>query len=262
LRSRHFTPVICAGLLALALGVHAHAQGRGGRGPAPAGPPPTPKASAPVDLTGYWVSLVTEDWRYRMTLAPKGDTDGIPLNDAGKAAANAWDPAKDEAAGEQCRAYGAAAIMRMPERLHITWQDDNTLKMDIDAGTQTRILGFNPSQAKGGEWQGVSQAIWDRPKSRMAVGFFAPQGDWGGGLKVTTTKMKPGYLRRNGVPYSANAVLTEYYDRFDVPGGDILMVVSAEVDDPMYMISPFWTSTHYKKQNDATGWNPTPCSSR
>ena len=74
--------------------------------------------------------------------------------------------------------------------------------------------------------------------------------------------MKPGYLRRNGVPYSANTVLTEYYDRFDVPGGDTLMVVSAEVDDPMYMLSPFWTSTHYKKVNDATGWNPTPCSAR
>ena len=244
----------------LALNVPIAAQGRGGRGPA--GPPPTAKASAPVDLTGYWVSLVTEDWRYRMTLAPKGDTDGVPLNEAGLAFAKAWVPGKDEAAGEQCRAYGAAAIMRMPERLHITWQDENTLKMDVDAGTQTRIFPFGPSQAAGGGWQGVSQALWDRPKSRMAIGFFAPQGDWGGGLKVVTTKMKPGYLRRNGVPYSANAVLTEYYDRFDVPDGDTLLVVSAEVDDPTYMLSPFWTSTHYKKQNDATGWNPTPCSAR
>jgi hypothetical protein len=94
----------------------------------------------------------------------------------------------------------------------------------------------------------------------MAVGFFAPQGDWGGGLKVVTTKMKPGYLRRNGVPYSANAVLTEYFDRFDVPGGETLLVDSAEVDDPQNMISPFWTSTHYKKLADAKGWNPTPCS--
>ena len=260
MRLKRIAPAICAGLLALALNAPVHAQGRGGRGPA--GPPPTAKNSAPVDLTGYWVSLVTEDWRYRMTLAPKGDTDGVPLNDAGKAFAAAWDPSKDEAAGEQCRAYGAAAIMRMPEHLHLTWQDDNTLKMDVDAGTQTRILPFGTPQAAPGGWQGVSQALWDRPKSRMAIGFFAPQGDWGGGLKVTTTKMKPGYLRRNGVPYSANAVLTEYYDRFDVPGGDTLMVVSAEVDDPMYMLSPFWTSTHYKKLNDATGWNPTPCSAR
>lgn len=247
-------------LIALALSAPVFAQGRGGRGPA--GPPPTAKNSAPVDLTGYWVSLVTEDWRYRMTLAPKGDTDGVPLNAAAKALAAQWDPAKDEADGMQCRAYGAAAIMRMPEHLHITWQDDNTMKMDVDAGTQTRIFQFNPAQGAGGDWQGVSQATWDRPKSRMAIGFFAPQGDWGGGLKVVTTKMKPGYLRRNGVPYSANAVLTEYYDRFDVPDGPTLMVVSAEVDDPQYMDSPFWTSTHYKKLNDATGWNPTPCSSR
>jgi hypothetical protein len=260
---KYFALVICASLAALALGAPVYAQGRGGRGAD--GPPPAPKATTPVDLTGYWVSLVTEDWRYRMTLAPKGDTRGVPLNPAGKAFANAWDPATDEAAGEQCRAYGAAGIMRMPGRLHITWQDDYTLRLDIDAGTQTRILGFNPAQAKGGDWQGVSLASWDRPRSRMAAagpGFFAAQGDWGGGLKVVTTKMKPGYLRRNGVPYSANAVLTEYYDRFDVPGGETLLVVSAEVDDPTYLILPFWTSTHYKKLKDAAGWNPTPCSAR
>lgn len=197
-----------------------------------------------------------------MTLAPKGDTDGVPLNAAGKAAASAWDPAKDEAAGLQCRAYGAAAIMRMPERLHITWQDDYTLKLDIDAGMQTRILAFKPSNAAGGDWQGVSLASWDRPHSPMAIGFFSPQGDWGGGLKVVTTKMKAGYLRRNGVPYSENAMLTEYFDRFDVPDGPTLLVVSAEVEDPRYMASPFWTSTHYKKQADAAGWNPTPCSAR
>ena len=247
--------------LALTLSAPVFAQGRGGRGPA--GPPPTAKASAPVDLTGYWVSVVTEDWRYRMTLAPKGDTDGVPLNPAGKAAGRAeWDPAKDEADGNQCRAYGAAAIMRMPEHLHITWQDDNTMKMDVDAGTQTRMFHFNPTNVAGGDWQGVSDALWDRPKSRMAIGFFAPQGDWGGGLKVTTTKMKPGYLRRNGVPYSANTVLTEYFDRFDIPDGDTIMVISAEVDDPEYMLSPFWTSTHFKRQADAKGWNPTPCSAR
>src|SRR5512141_2847474 len=80
------------------------------------GPPPAPhpstRASAPWDMTGYWVSIVTEDWRFRMITPGKGDFPGVPLNDAAKKIADAWDPAKDEAAGQQCKAYGAAAIMR------------------------------------------------------------------------------------------------------------------------------------------------------
>ena len=236
--------------------------GRGAQVPPAAPAPQAAKDAAPIDLTGNWVSIITEDWRWRMVTPAKGDYASIPINLEAKKVGDTWDPAKDEAAGLQCKSYAAPAIMHVPERLHITWQDDNTLKMEIDAGTQTRIFPFNPANAPGGDWQGVSAATWDRPKSRMAIGFFAPQGDWGGGLKVTTTKMKPGYLRRNGVPYSANAVLTEYYDRFDVPDGPTIMVVSAEVDDPQYMLSPFWTSTHYRKQTDATGWNPSPCSAR
>src|ERR1051326_7764061 len=79
---------------------------RGGRG----GPPPTPQAAAPFDITGYWVSIVTEDWRWRM-FPNKGDYAGVPLNDEGRKLADAWDPAKDEAAGEQCKAYGAVGLM-------------------------------------------------------------------------------------------------------------------------------------------------------
>src|SRR5437764_3573240 len=88
------------------------------------------RAAAPIDLTGYWVSVVTEDWRYRMLTPFKGDYPGIPLNAEGKKTADAWDPAKDEAGGGQCKAYGAAAVLRVPGRLHITWQDDETLKIE------------------------------------------------------------------------------------------------------------------------------------
>ncbi len=239
----------------MASGLPARAQGRGGE------PPLTLKASAPIDLTGYWVSLVTEDWRYRMVTPPKGDYESVPLNQEGQKMAGAWDPAKDKASGNQCRAYGAAGLLRIPGRLHITWQDDNTLKLETDAGTQTRIFPFTGRPGAGGDWQGVSVASWDRPRSPM--GFVLGLGQHfppvGGSLKVVTTKMKPGYLRKNGVPYSADAVLTEYYDRLDVPGGDSLLVVSSEVNDPTYLATPFWTSTHFKKQADASGWNPTPC---
>ncbi len=253
-------------LLILMVCVSASAQ-RGGRG-GPPPPPPTPKAGAPIDVTGYWVALITEDWRYRQFTAPKGDFISVPLNQAGKDAANAWDPAKDEAAGQQCKAYGAAGVMRLPTRLHITWQDDNTLKLETDAGTQTRTLHFGAAQGVGGDWQGVSAAHWDTSRAPVGTGFggidfgfeFPPPP--GGSLRVVTTKLRPGYLRKNGVPYGAGTELTEYFERFDVPGGDSLLLVISEVTDPQYLRFPFWTSTHYKKQNDVTGWNPTPCATR
>ena len=229
----------------------------------PPRPPASSRTSAPVDLTGYWVSLVSEDWRYRMTTPPKGDYAGVPLNAAGRKAAESWDAARDEASGEQCKAYGVGGVMRLPGRLHITWQDDETLKLETDAGTQVRTLAFRGPRAEGGGWQGVSAASWDRSTSVMGpAGLFAPTGARGGSLKVVTTGMKAGYLRKNGAPYSADAIVTEYFDRFDVPNGDTLLVVATEVLDPAYLAQPFWTSTHFKKQNDVTGWNPTPCAAR
>jgi hypothetical protein len=226
----------------------AHAQGRGGTAPAP-------KASAPIDITGYWVSVVTEDWRYRMFTPPKGDYLGIPVSAEGRKIADAWDPAKDEAAGEQCKSYGAASIMRAPGRIHITWQDDQTMKMETDAGSQTRLFYFGAPQGQGGDWQGVSKASWDMVQGARGQAAI-------GSLKIVTTRLKPGYLRKNGVPYSANTTLTEYYDRVSEAGGDAFLVVTTAVDDPMYLDQPYLTSTHFKKQADAAGWNPTPCSAR
>jgi hypothetical protein len=226
-------------------------------------PPPPPRAQAAFDITGYWVSLVNEDWRYRIATPPKGDVAGVPLNGAGRQAASAWDPAKDEAAGESCRAYGAAGVMRQPGRLHIEWAGDDALNIETDAGTQTRAITFRAGRGTSGGWQGVSVASWDRGDSAMARGGFFPGAVAGGGsLKVVTTNMKAGYLRKNGVPYSADAVMTEYFDRFDLPDGEALLVVSTEVVDPTYLATPFWTSTHFKKQRDAAGWNPRPCSAR
>jgi len=226
-------------------------------------PPPTPRAQAPFDITGYWVSLVTEDWRYRITTPPKGDFAGVPLNGAGRQVALTWDAAKDEAAGESCRAYGAAGLMRLPGRLHISWTNDDTLSIEADAGTQTRTIAFRGPRGSGGGWQGLSIGSWDRGESAMARGGFFPGAvARGGSLKVITTGMKAGYLRKNGVPYSADAEMTEYFDRFDLPNGDALLVVSTELVDPTYLTTPFWTSTHFKKQSDSTGWNPRPCSAR
>src|SRR5215475_9369880 len=140
-------------LIFLMLSGPAFSQGRG------QAPPPTPRAAAPADFTGYWVSVVSEDRRWRMVTPARGDFASIPLNAEGRRVGLAWDPAKDEAAGEQCRPYGAAAIMRRPGRLHITWQDDTTLRIDTDEGTQTRLFHFDEkapadSDGRGRDIQG------------------------------------------------------------------------------------------------------------
>ena len=241
------------GMLIVAAGlssISTHAQGRGGTAPSSA------RASAPIDLTGYWVAVVNEDWRYRMVTPPKGDYRGVPITKAALQAVNEWDPAKDEAAGEQCKSYGAAAVMRLPARLHITWQDDNTLRVDVDAGTQTRLFRFEPGAASAGQpsWQGDSAAQWERSGGRGGLPAS-------GSLTVTTKNMRPGYLRKNGVPYSADASLTEYLDISPAPGGQLLVVTTVVVD-PRYLLQPFIVSSHFKKEADGSKWDPTPCSSR
>jgi hypothetical protein len=233
----------------------------------PGGPPPGPpkpaKAIAPIELTGYWVSIVTEDWRFRMIAAPKGDFAGVPLNPAGQKIAKEWDPSKDEAAGNQCKAYGAAGLMRIPTRLHITWQDDNTLKIEADAGTQTRLLHFGAPQLPSGPptLQGYSEAIWHG--SFGGVGYFGTAFDpsKGGSLEVNTSHLAPGYLRRNGVPYSDKTTVQEFYDVIKEPEADWI-VVKTIVSDPTYLFRTMITSTHFRKQPDATGWKPSACYDR
>jgi hypothetical protein len=238
-------------LIACVAPTRAAAQARGGA------PTPTARSSAPIDLTGYWVAVVNEDWRYRMVTPPKGDYRGVPITKEALQIVNAWDPAADEAAGEQCKSYGAAAVMRLPARLNITWQDDNTLRVDVDAGTQTRLFRFAPggSGASGKpSWQGDSTALWERGGGRGGPPA-------GGSLTVTTRNMRAGYLRKNGVPYGANANLTEYFDVSPSPGGQLL-VVTTVVDDPQYLTQPFIVSSHFKKEADGSKWDPTPCSTR
>ena len=239
-----------AALAAVLVG-NLHAQRAGVRGAAE--PPRIGKSGALYDITGYWVSVVTEDWRHRMVTPPKGDYTGVMLNEAGRKLADTWDPAKDGASGEPCRGYGAPGIMRLPGRLHITWQDDQTLKLEADAGAQTRLLYFGTTDTPGGGWQGLSQASWEVLPGARGQSTV-------GSLKVVTTRMKPGYLRKNGVPYSAHAVLTEYFDRVTEPDGQAYLLISATLEDPAYLAQPFVTASHFRRQADATGWNPTPCS--
>ena len=216
---------------------------------------------APEDLTGYWVSIVTEDWRWRMVTPAKGDYASVPLNPAGRRAADGWNPDEDIAEGNRCKAYGAAAIMRVPGRVHITWQDDNTLKVETDAGTQTRTFHFGgkPAANEVPAWQGYSVTAWDGLRPAPPGGGAPPPG---GSLKVVTTNMKPGYLRRNGVPYSGNAVLTEYYDRTNEPNGDSWLIVTTMVDDPANLTRQFVTSTNFRMEKDGSKWSPSACEAK
>lgn len=261
-------------LVSFAAGV-SDAVAQRGQQAAPAGrgqqPPQTPRALAPTDFTGYWTAFITEDWRWRMLTAPKGDAASVPLNAEGTRVTNEWDIAKDIASGEQCRPFGAAGIMRLPVRLHITWQDDTTLKMEIDNGTQTRLFHFdaNTQPPPSPDWQGFSLARWEsvqegQGQAPAAGGQGGGQnaqrgGGLSGSLHVSTTRMRPGYLRRNGVPYSGNATLTEFVDRTSEPNGDSWLIVTSIVDDPQYLTMPFIVTSHFKREPDGSKFQPRPC---
>jgi hypothetical protein len=235
------------------------AGARQGGAPAVAG-----RSSAPIDLTGYWVSLVADDWRWRMVTPPKGDVLYLPVTEAARRAAEQWDPAKDEAAGEACRGYGAGGIMRLPGRLHVTWENDNTLKIDLDTGTQTRVFNFGSVQVPAGEptWQGFSVASWDLPGRGRAGRAGGSPARPGTSLKVVTTHMRPGYWQKNGVPYSANATMTEWFTTISEPDGNTYLLVTKLLEDPQFIQGGYYRTVQFKKQNDATGWNPTSCSAR
>jgi len=292
--SRRVLAIALACLSGSAIG---QAQGRGGGG----APPPTAKASAPIDLTGNWTAVITEDWHVRMLMPPKGDfgsgaagtienpgvgfigagpnpsaQGNIPYRAAAAQAAMKWDPAKDEAEGNACKAYGAPGIMRLPTHLRISWQDDDTLKMEADYGTQTRVFHFGPPPDRGRldygnatfvppqvqkvqppagvepSWQGYSIASWT---IMGGSGNFAR----GGSLKVVTTRLKPGYYWKNGMPYTGNAALTEYFRVMELPDRSQWIRFTQIVDDPEYLTQPWIVNYAFKKLSDGSKWNPTPC---
>ena len=217
------------------------ASNQGGRGPQPPGK--TPKEAAPIDVTGYFVSIVSEDWRFRMLTPPKGDFPNFLLTPDGTKVAKAWDASKDEAAKDHCKAYGAPNVMRVPGRFHVTWADDRTLKIETDAGMQTRLLKFGAQGTAGTpSRQGTSAAQWERKA-----------------LRVDTKNMVPGYLQANGVPFSANAAMVEYFDVIKEPGGEIWLIDDSVITDPTYLVRSVKRSTHLRKQVDGTGWDPQPC---
>ena len=263
----------------------AQGAGQGGGQAAPQGPPPTARASAPYDPTGQWVSVITNNWRNRMVPPPRGGNADIPLNAAGTKIADSWPgPAPDEAAKAECKYYGAASLLFQPTRLRVTWQDDQTLRIDTDAGTQTRLFRFTNATPEGTTtataapgprtYQGSSIASWESRRPAAGGGGGGGGGRGGRGaaaqnpaaryLKVTTTNMLPGYLRKNGVPYGEQASLIEYFDVVPQSDGTTMMFVTIAVTDPEFLNGQYAVIAHFKKESagDAAKWEPSPCSAR
>ncbi len=284
---------LLAAAFAIAQGgfITAHAQN-------PEGTPQTARQAALVDITGYWVSVVNQDWRFRMITPPKGDYAQVPLTTAGRALADTFDPALYGGENYQtsgiidCRAYGGANVMRMPTRLRISWESENVLKIETDWGEQTRLIHFDPENLYGdirqafllgqevgtGSGQALSQqgysfAQWERPYQINApVWLRGPVGGGGGlgtermgerqaggSLAVVTTRLQPGWLRRNGVPYSSSTRVIENYRTFEDPTGAQWFNVTMQITDPEYLTRPFNLTADFRKEPDGSNWAPHPC---
>jgi hypothetical protein len=251
----------------------------GQRGAGPGGPPggggrggaATGRSAAPVDLTGYWVSIVTEDWIERMSpeSPPSGVANAGPggFGGGGGRGGRGGGGAPVPVNPDPCRVYGAGGSMRVPGRLHITWADDNTLKTDMSAGTQTRLFRFNVQQPQPGppSLQGYSVATWEGV-GRGGGGFGGFGGGGGGGrgaaapprwgsLKVVTTNTTGGYLLSSRSHYSPNAVLTEHFTRHTDFGVEYFTVTAIIEDGGQTRI----TSSTFKKEPDGSKFAPAGC---
>jgi hypothetical protein len=236
--------------------------------PPPPAEPQTARAAQPIDYTGYWVAVVTEDWQWRFVTPIVGDYTAVPLNAEGDQVARAWNNDADVAAGEQCKAFGAASINRLPSRLRIDWQDDETLKLEWDLGRQERLVHFASEVPPGSRsWQGHAMAEWVSVPAPGGRGGGRGGGGRGGaepterpgGLKVVTTNLRAQYLRMNGVPVSQNAVVTEYLDIVPAPDGQAWLIVKTIVEDPTYLSQPYIVSSHFRKEPDGSKWSPSEC---
>jgi hypothetical protein len=246
---------LAAALLALAVFAPAEAQ---------FGPPPPPdtrsaRERAPIDITGQWVAVVNEDWRWRMVTPPVGDAASLPINAAARTAAAAWDLERDRREGNLCKAFGPPGLIRQPTRVRIDWENDDTLRLEFDAGRQTRRLQFEPAPPGAPSLQGHSTAQWYRQaQSRGVFGVRTPPE--GGSLHVRTTNMTGGYLRPNGVPYGGRATMKEYFNTFELPeGGGTWLVVTTVLDDPEYLTTELLMSTQFKKEDGRGGFSPRDC---
>jgi hypothetical protein len=192
-----------------------------------------PPAFAQVDLSGEWGQKVHEDLPERGHGPEIGDYTGLPINDQARARADAWTAEKWTMPEHECEPHPADYAPRGPGSMRI-WADMNPLSFDITAWhtelnwmqpLRTIYMDHrpHPSEDAPPTWQGFSTGEWS--------------GDM---LKVTTTHLKEGWIRRNGLPRSDRATMTEYYIRH----GDYFTLVTM-VQDPVYFTEPFVRTSNW-----------------
>jgi len=228
---------------------------------------------APIDLTGNWVSVVTEDWHTRMVMPERENFDGLPLTQQAQEKALATNLDALEEQGQACVAYGAARIMREPVRLKIYWEDADTLRIDTDSGQQTRLFHFaNAPSSIASSPQGLSVAQWQynvgfdpvRTQFVFEQNGFSTQGTDlvlpdSGKLYVKTDNLTEGMLRKNGAPTSTQAVVEEYFNIISGPDNNDWLIVTTIVHDPVNLLVDHVTSSNFRRENDDSKWNPQPC---
>ena len=188
-----------------------------------------------------------------------------PFNAEGRRVGNLWDPAKDRAAGDQCK--------RMAQPPSCAFRDGFTSpgRMKIHCALirtrATRLVCFTSTAPPAGgapTRQGYTVASWEgavRGYGLPRQGLGATrEGSAPRALEAVTTRLLPGYLRKNGPPVSGSAVVREFFDVYPERSGQLWFTVTTIVEDSTYLQEPFVTSTNFKKQTDASGWNVQPCS--
>jgi len=190
-------------------------------------------AFAQVDFTGEWAPRFYEDQPERVAGPELGDYLGLPITDPARMRADTWNAAIQTLPEWQCRPHSADYIWRGPSNLHI-WKEVDPVTREITAFHAEWLRSVDnvyyldgrphPSPNAAHTWAGFATAKWE-----------------GNMLTVTVTHLKEGYVRRNGVPRSDLATVTEHWIRH----GNWLTVVTI-VNDPVYLSEPFIRSTDYE----------------
>ncbi len=197
-------------------------------------------AGAETDLTGYWAPIMHEDRIFRTAGPSPRDYSGLPINDAARAIADVWNPEDNYKPENQCEMHGAAYIMRSPLRFELSYDDADTIsiKIELEMGRERKIYLAGRAREPGPATDmGHSVGRWD-----------------GDTLTVTTTHMRQKYIRRNGVPNSEEAVMTEHFVRH----GDLLTLISI-IEDPVYLTTPLIRSVSFNLLDQEFKWIRFPC---
>jgi hypothetical protein len=189
------------------------------------------RAFAQVDLSGEWKPIFYEDQPERGPGPELGDYLGLPISDADRLRAQAWEGSLLELQEWQCRPHQADYIWRGPSNATI-FQKEDPLSREV---TWHVYWLRNPAEDLIIHMDNPAQPSVDS----LSKWFGFAVGKWEGDvLTVHITHLKEGYMRRNGIARSSKAEITLHMIRH----GDILTVVSI-VNDPIYLTQPFIRST-------------------